>query len=240
VGDFAAAATVAEEGLRIATAVDHPYSVALAQWGVARWRSLQGGFHEALVWLERSLAACRRDGYYLFPAVAALTGGMYARVGRGAEGVALVEEAVERERTSRIPLSQPVTLTHLAEAYLLSGRVGDALQSARQALELGRARKQRGFEAETLHVLGEIQASHEPADGPGAEESYRSALALADDLGARPLAARCHLGLGRLYRQAGRGREAEGHLLTARTMLAAVEMRVWLEQADAELGSLAG
>jgi DNA-binding SARP family transcriptional activator len=240
VGDFAAAATVAEEGLRIATAVDHPYSVALAQWGVARWRSLQGGFHEALVWLERSLAACRRDGYYLFPAVAALTGGMYARVGRGAEGVALVEEAVERERTSRIPLSQPVTLTHLAEAYLLSGRVGDALQSARQALELGRARKQRGFEAETLHVLGEIQASHEPADGPGAEESYRSALALADDLGARPLAARCHLGLGRLYRQAGRGREAEGHLLTARTMLAAMEMRVWLEQADAELGSLAG
>jgi tetratricopeptide (TPR) repeat protein len=239
-GDFAAAATVAEEGLRIATAVDHPYSVALAQWGAGRWRALQGSFDEALVWLERSLAACRRDGYYLFSAVAAFTAEMYARVGRVAEGVALVEEAVEHERAARIPLSQPVTLTLLAEAYLLAGRVADALQSARQALELGRARKQRGFEAETLHVLGEIQARQEPPDGPGAEESYRGALALADGLGARPLAARCHLGLGRLYRHAGQRRAAEQHLLTARTMLADMEMPVWLEQAEAELGRLAG
>jgi tetratricopeptide (TPR) repeat protein len=239
-GDFAAAATAAEEGLRIATAVDHPYSVALAQWGAGTWRALQGSFPEALVWLERSLAACRRDGYFFFPPVAARTAGIYARLGRVAEGVALVEEAVERERTTQLTFSQPVTFTLLAEAYLLSGRVADALQSARQALDLHRARQQRGFEADTLHVLGEIQARQEPPDGPGAEESYRGALALADDLGARPLAARCHLGLGRLYRQAGRGRVAEGHLLTARTMLADMEMRVWLEQADEELGRLAG
>ena len=239
-GDFAAAAAVAEEGLRIATAVDHPYSVALAQWGAGTWRAFQGSFPEALVWLERSLAACRRDGYFFFPPVAARTAGIYARLGRVGEAVALVEEAVERERTTRLTFSQPVTYTLLAEAYLLSGRVADALQSARQALDLHRARKQRGFEADTLHVLGEIQARHEPPGGPGAEESYRGALALADDLGARPLAARCHLGLGRLYRQAGRGRAAEGHLLTARTMLADMEMPVWLEQADAELGRLAG
>jgi tetratricopeptide (TPR) repeat protein len=214
--------------------------VALAQWGAGRWRSLQGGFQEALVWLERSLAACRRDGYYLFSAVAALTAGMYARIGRVGEGVALVEEAVEHERAARIPLSQPVTLTHLAEAYLLAGRVADARRSARQALELGRARKQRGFEAETLHVLGEIQSCQESPDAPGAEESYRGALALADDLGARPLAARCHLGLGRLYRHAGQGTAAAGHLGTAHTMLADMEMPVWREQAEAELAKLAG
>ena len=36
------------------------------------------------------------------------------------------------------------------------------------------------------------------------EELLDQALALADELGMRPLVAHCHLGLGRLYNQTGR------------------------------------
>jgi hypothetical protein len=90
-----------------------------------------------------------------------------------------------------------------------------------------------------MHTLGEIQARHDPPDLVGAEESFQAALALAMEIGMRPLAARCHLGLGRLCRAASKAAAAETHLSTARTMLAGMEMRCWLEQADAELGQLA-
>jgi hypothetical protein len=77
-----------------------------------------------------------------------------------------------------------------------------------------------------------------PPDAAGAEESYRQALVLAEELGMRPLAARCYLGLGRLYQQAATRSAAEEHLTTARTMLAEMEMPFWLDEAEAELRRL--
>ena len=40
-------------------------------------------------------------------------------------------------------------------------------------------------------------------------------LALAEELGMRPLVAHCHLGLGKLYRRTGDGAKAQEHLTTA-------------------------
>ena len=234
-GDFTAAAPAAEEALAIAMAADHPYSVTLAWFGVGRTSVAQGNFREALPWLERSLAACRRQDFYLFSSAAALAGRTYVRLGRVADGIALLGEAAEREGATGFGLYRPERLAALAEAYLLSGRVDDALRAARQALDVSRAGKQRGFEADTLHLLGEIHARPGSPDSHGGQAFYQEALALAAELGMRPLVARCHLGLGRLYRQAGQGASAKEHLGTARTMLAQMEMGFWLEQAEAEL-----
>ena len=51
----------------------------------------------------------------------------------------------------------------------------------------------------------------------------------------RPLVAHCHLGLGRLYRRTGDSEQAREHLTTATTMYREMDMRFWLEQAEAEL-----
>src|SRR3989304_83322 len=75
-----------------------------------------------------------------------------------------------------------------------------------------------------------------PAAGP-AEAHYREALALAEELGARPLAARCHLGLGRLHRKTTQPARARGHLTTAITMLREMGMALWLDQASTELAA---
>ena len=48
-----------------------------------------------------------------------------------------------------------------------------------------------------------------------AETYYQQALALAEELGMRPLVAHCHLGLGRLYSQTDRGEQARAALTTA-------------------------
>ena len=75
-GDFGEASAAAEEAFEIATTVDHPYSVALALYMAGRWRARQGNFAEAIPWLERSLEAFRREGYYYFSAAASFTGGV--------------------------------------------------------------------------------------------------------------------------------------------------------------------
>jgi hypothetical protein len=46
----------------------------------------------------------------------------------------------------------------------------------------------------------------------------------------RPLAARCHLGLGRLAQRAGDGSSALKHLATAREGFLAMRMTFWLDR----------
>ena len=76
-------------------------------------------------------------------------------------------------------------------------------------------------------------------DAAGSEQFYQQAVALAEELGMRPLLARCYLGLGRLYQHVDKRSAAQKHLVTARSMLAEMEMRFWLEQAEEALRALA-
>jgi hypothetical protein len=59
-------------------------------------------------------------------------------------------------------------------------------------------------------------------------------MALANELGMRPLVAHCHLGLGKVCRRTGKREQARGHLTTATTMYREMDMRFWLEQAEAD------
>jgi len=59
-------------------------------------------------------------------------------------------------------------------------------------------------------------------------------MALADELGMRPLVARCQLGLGRFYRRAGKWPPAAEHLAAATAMFRELGMSWWLDQARRE------
>ena len=126
-------------------------------------------------------------------------------------------------------------VTWLSEAYLLAGRMDEAIQVAGRALELSLDRKQRGHQAWALRLLGEIHSRPDPPEVEKAEESYRQAMALADELGMRPLVAHCHLGLGTLHRRVGKREQACEYLGTATTMYRETDMRFWLKQAEGEV-----
>ena len=127
----------------------------------------------------------------------------------------------------------------LSEVCRLAGRSEEAWQHARQALALARQRKQRGVEALALHQLGAVQAHADPPDAAPAEAHYQQALALAEELGMRPLQAHCHRGLGTLYAKIGQREQARTTLSTAIELYRAMEMTFWLPEAEAALAQVA-
>jgi tetratricopeptide (TPR) repeat protein len=170
----------------------------------------------------------------LSPITAGWLGSVYALSGRIAEGLTLLDEGQKAHESF-----QTLIVVQMGEACLLSDRFDDAVTFAGRALSLARERGQRGYEAWTLHLLGEIAVHTGSLNGGIAKGHYRQSLALADKLGMRPLLSRCHLALGTLYGRTGKRKEAEDHLTTATTMCREMDMRFWLAQAGAEMRRLA-
>jgi tetratricopeptide (TPR) repeat protein len=238
-GAFAEGITTGQEAVRAAEALDHPYSLAVAYWRLGYVYGVKGDFSQAVPLLERSVGAACDGNLPLLSAFAGeCLGYVYALSGRTAEGLALLDQAVKAMESMGSWQFGTLGLVHLGEACLLVNQLQEAAGSAVKALTLIREGGQRGYEAWALRLLGEIASHRDPHDAETAEVHYRQALALADELGMRPLVAHCHLGLGTLYRRAGKRDLASEHLTTAATMYREMDMRFWLEQAGPEMRDL--
>jgi hypothetical protein len=80
--------------------------------------------------------------------------------------------------------------------------------------------------------MGEVAAAQTPPLVDEAESAYREALKMAQEMGMRPLEARCRLGLAALYRQAARPDEARAEAGSALEGLRALGMQTWLARAE--------
>ena len=140
---------------------------------------------------------------------------------------------------SSMGVGRAMQLAWLGEAYLLEGRLDEALERAQQAVSLAQRHQERSHEAWSLRLLGEIASRRDPPSIERAEGYYREALSLADELGMRPLVAHCHFHLGKLSRKADQHEQARQDLTTATTMYREMGMRSWLDQAEATMREFA-
>jgi tetratricopeptide (TPR) repeat protein len=201
----------------------------------------KGDLHKAIPVLERGLGLCQVWNISVwFPATAADLGYAYTLSGRVAEALPLLEQAVDRAVSMKLLYSHALWIAWLSEAYWRAGRLEEALKFARRTLDLSRDRQERGSLGWALCLLGEITAQHDPLEVELAEDHYRQALALAEELGMRPLQAHCHLGLGTLYVKIGRRQQADTELSTAIELYRAMDMTFWLPQAEAALAQVEG
>lgn len=233
-GTFGDGVVLGEEGVRIAEALDHPYSLIVASWGLAHLHRVRGELDPAVRLLERALALCHD---WNLPVLTSITAGFlgyaYALSGRLTEGLPLLDAGHKAFESV-----QTLIVAQTGEAYLLAGELDHAVTSAGRAVRLARERDQRGYEAWALLLLGDIAAQPASLNSGVSESHYRQALALADDLGMRPLLSRCHLALGTLYRRTGRRQEAEPQLAMAAAMCREMDMRFWLAQAETQMREL--
>jgi tetratricopeptide (TPR) repeat protein len=230
---------MAAEGLRGAEIVNHPFSLINTCYGVSVVYLRQGDVQRAIPMLERSIGLCQ-DWHIplLLPRQAAALGLAYALDGHVAAGLALVEQGVEQAVAMDRLRSLVLPVARLSEAYLLAGRLEDAYQRAAQALDLACQYKQRSPQAWALWLLGESTPRQASPEGEPAADHYRQALALADELGMRPLQAHCHRGLGRLYATSGQPEVARAELSTALEMYRDMEMTFWLPETEAALAQV--
>jgi len=121
---------------------------------------------------------------------------------------------------------------------MLADRLEEAHALAAQALALARAYQERSNQAYALRLLGDIAARREPPESDQAGDYYHQALALAEELGMRPLVAHCHFGLGTLYAISRRRTEACAELTAAIELYRAMEMTLWLPQAETVLAQV--
>jgi tetratricopeptide (TPR) repeat protein len=235
-GEFPEGLSCGEEAVRIAEALDQPFSVVAAYYGLGLLSLRQGQLDQAMPLLERSLSVCRSaQTLIFFPFVASALGAAQTLRGLVMDAVALLEEAREQAITRKILFGHTVAVVHLSEAYLHAGRIDKATEVAQHAVHLARDYKERGNEAYALRLLGEIAARRESPEVEPAATHYRQALTLAEELGMRPLQAHCRLGLGTLYARIGRGAQARAELTAAIDLYRAMDMTFWLPQAEAAL-----
>jgi tetratricopeptide (TPR) repeat protein len=232
-GKFNEGITHGHEGIRLAEALRHPLSLAVACWTLPYLHITRGELTDAVGLLERGLTLSRE--WNLIPLSVMTTGTLgyaYALSGRVVEGLPLLEHAQRATETMGFGSYHPLFLTYLGEAYVLADRLEDGLKLAERALTLAREGGQRPYEAWALRLISEVTARRDLAEHPVGH--YGDALALAEKLEMRPLVAHCHLGLGKLYQRTGQREEAREHLATATTMYREMDMQFWLEQAEAE------
>jgi tetratricopeptide (TPR) repeat protein len=238
VGAFTEGLAHGEEGLRIAEAVDHPHSLIVACHGIGHVYLYKGEFYQAISWLERGLEVCRVwDIPRLLYLVSSILGYAYVLAGRVSDALPLLEQHVSTEAMENM---RGRVHGWLSEAYLRLGRLDEALAVAERGLECCRTHAQRGEQAWTLRLLGDIHAHRQPPQAEQAEAAYREALALADRLGMRPLQAHGHLGLGTVYATIGRAEQARAELSTAVELYRAMDMTFWLPHAEAALVQVEG
>ncbi|HLC42025.1 MAG TPA: hypothetical protein VJO34_10440, partial [Methylomirabilota bacterium] len=233
-GEFAEGIACGEEGVRIAEEVDDTYSLIVACVGMGNLYLLKGDLVKAISALERGLVLDQVANIpVLFPFIASPLGSAYARCGRVAEALSLLERSVEQAVSMKLMAHHSLRFARLSEANLLAGQVDRAIQFAGQALNLSREHKEHGHRAYALLLLGDIESLGDAPQSEKAEASYRAALALAEDLDMRPLVSLCRWSLGQLYRRAGSGQKADEYLTTATLLLREMDMQCWMERVQA-------
>jgi tetratricopeptide (TPR) repeat protein len=173
-----------------------------------------------------------------FPGVAAVLGAAYILGGRVTDAVLLLTQALEQAIATETVAFQALCTLTLGEAQLLAGHLEEAHALAEGALVLTHTHQERGNQAYTLRLLGDIAARREPPEIEQAEAHYQHALALANELGMRPLLAHCHFGLGTLYAKSSQPEQARPELSAAMALYRAMEMTFWLPQAEATLAQV--
>ena len=232
-GAFTEGIAYGEEAVRIAEAAGHLTSAIFSQSRLGHLVLQQGDIERATAVLEPAYAHCRAADIPLYlPGLTASLSLAYALAGRVIEVLHLLDQVVVSEDTGGGGSSIMISL---GEAYLLAGRPENASHLAERALALSRDRKERGNQAWALWLLGKVATQRQPSDTAQAEAHYRQALALAEELGMRPLQAHCHAGLGTLYTRIGHRERARTELSVAIALYRDMEMTFWLTQTEVML-----
>jgi tetratricopeptide (TPR) repeat protein len=229
-GRFDEGARHAAKAIRIAKPTQHAHTVGWADFAASMLHLIKGDWAKAYARVEHWIAMVRTGNVaVLLPWAVVASAWALAQLGRTTEALSRVregEQLLERQAAKGNVGFGGWSYGAMGRACLLLGRLDDAERLGDCSIQS--TRRQPGFKAHALRLLGDIAMHPGRFDAESAVAHYQEALTLAEQLGNRPLVAHCHLGLGNVYRRTGKPEQAHDNLSNAVAMYRDMDMGFWL------------
>jgi predicted ATPase len=204
------------EALTLAQDLAHPYSMAVALNRAAVLGQFRRESQSTRQWAEAAAVIATEHGFPRHAAIGPLLSGWaLADQGRGAEGIAQIQQGFAAYRELGMAMEDPYFLALLAEAYASVGQVEDGLALLADALALLPSGRGFFYEAEIYRLQGELFLYQSNPDVQQVEACFSRALAIARRQEAKALELRAAISLSRLWQQ-------QGESATARQLLAEI------------------
>ena len=152
-GRFDEALAHADASVRIAEAVDHPFTLSLGWFGLGLVLLRRGELPRATRVFEQCLGLCQAWQFALVPYTATTLAAAYTLGGRADEALSLVAGAVEDQFCR--PRYAARIIPFAGIIYLSAGRIAEAASYARAALAFTRWAEARAGEAHALCFAGD-------------------------------------------------------------------------------------
>jgi len=222
--------------MRAADAAGHVYGQTIARTLAGLVWLRRGHLDRARELLQPSLDACREKHLDVWrPIPSSLLGLTLALRGHVDSALPLLEDGVHLSEVLGINAYLALWTLHKAEGLLAAGEPARAGEAARHALDLAIAHKERGHQAWAWRLLGEVASREGGASLAQAEEHYRQALGIAEELKMQPLVAHVRMGWGRACRLLGDRLRSEEHLVAAFTLFREMDVPFWVKKCGEEM-----
>jgi len=193
-----------QEALERAAALDHPYSMAVANAYAALAYQLRRDVDRSRIYAQEAKDLCAHYGFiYYGDWGAVILGWAESRIDPEGEGVAQIRRGLANLRSLGAESRRPYYLSLLAEAHLAADQGGAAQAILDAALSTAIQNSDLWWSAELHRLQGTSSAPHL------SEAHFARALVVARQQGNKALELRAALSMGRLWRSQGRQADAE-------------------------------
>ncbi len=183
-----------------AEALKSPFELAYAQYLAAMLHLFMREFAEAKTSAKKSIALSDEYGIRQYSAGSRVFLGLAeAALGHPAEGLPTINLGLEGLNESGAGSAMTLYLSWLAEAQSLDSKVPEALATIEKALQVNPA--EVAWRPEAIRIRGELRQGLGHTEG--AEADFRTAIALAQKIGAKAWELRAAMNLVRMLRKRG-------------------------------------
>jgi predicted ATPase len=199
----------ADRALALSQQLGHVHTLSHALWHAGMAAVLARDVTTVCTYSNECLALASEHGFALWAVFGRiLRGWADAQKGKATTGFARIRDGLAAAEATGTRVTTPLFLTLLAEALAPAGKVDEALAALDDALATAAISGVTGSNAEIHRLRGELTGRLPYPDPAKAEESFRTALAIAREQGTRCYELRATTSLARLWREQGRRGEA--------------------------------
>jgi len=199
----------AGKALSLAHELAHPFTLAVAFFGMAMLHKFRREVSETLEQAEAMIALSSEQGFSFWVVIGTLLRGWtLAMQGRAEEGLSQMQQVLAEKPVGSTQDLWPNVYVLLVEAYGAAGQAEEGLLMVDKKLARIEKTGIRLFEAELCRLQGELLLTQAVPDHLRAETCLQRALDLACGQHAKSLELSAAMSLGRLWQQHGKKEEA--------------------------------